>query len=191
MKAVFHSSSERILIWWYPLHKSILENTSAHAKQLSMSSSLGIGKRYLIVILLIALLSIHILQEPSFLGVKRAGIAQGLILAQMYPLSRNSWTYFCNSSFSFGALQYAALFGRGAPGTKSRLHSTTEIWRLHKKLKKAWTTTDLWQIDPRDNFPLPPICMDGFARSFSLSLSLFGTLVIQVFLSHSRGFRFW
>jgi hypothetical protein len=34
----------------------------------------------------------HIRQEPSFLGTKIIGTAQGLRLSHMYPRSKSSWT---------------------------------------------------------------------------------------------------
>ncbi|PRQ22220.1 hypothetical protein RchiOBHm_Chr6g0247871 [Rosa chinensis] len=58
----------------------------------SMSSNLGIGKRYLIVILLMALLSTHILHVPSFFGVKSTGTAHGLMDSRINPFCNNSST---------------------------------------------------------------------------------------------------
>ncbi|KAJ0046048.1 hypothetical protein Pint_03589 [Pistacia integerrima] len=61
---------------------SINEYTQHHQHvQSSMSSNRGIGNLYFIVLLLMARLSMHILQVPSFLGVSNAGTAQGLMLA--------------------------------------------------------------------------------------------------------------
>lgn len=54
----------------------------------SRSSNRGMGKQYLTVILLIALLSTHIRHEPSFLGMSKAGTAQGLRLSRRNPLRR-------------------------------------------------------------------------------------------------------
>jgi hypothetical protein len=48
----------------------------------NMPSSLGIEKRYFTVILLIAQISTHILQDLSFLGVKSAGTVLGLRLSR-------------------------------------------------------------------------------------------------------------
>ena len=76
LKAVFHSSPSLILIWRYPLRSSILEKTLASDKQSSKSSILGSGYRYLTVILLIALESMHNLHVfPPFLGESKAGVA--------------------------------------------------------------------------------------------------------------------
>jgi len=68
----------------------------------SMSSNQGIEKRYLIVILLMARLSTHILHDPSFLGVYSASIAQGLKLSRINPFCNNSHTCLCNSACSLG-----------------------------------------------------------------------------------------
>ena len=61
----------------------------------SISSSLGIGKRYFIVILLIARLSTHIRHVPSFFGVNNVGTVQGLKLSRMNSLLNNSSTCLC------------------------------------------------------------------------------------------------
>jgi hypothetical protein len=44
------------------------------------------------VILLMALQSIHMRQVPFFLGTKITGIAQVLRLSRTYPWSKSSWT---------------------------------------------------------------------------------------------------
>ena len=65
-----------------------------------MSSSLGIGNQYLIVILLIARLSTHIYHDPSFFVVSRVGTPQGLKLSRIKPLVSNSSTCLFNSACS-------------------------------------------------------------------------------------------
>ena len=80
LKAVFHSSPGLILIWRYPLLKSILEKISAPPSWSRRSLILGMGNLYFTAILLIALLSTHILQLPSFFGVNKAETAHGLKL---------------------------------------------------------------------------------------------------------------
>ena len=54
LNAVFHSFPDWILIWWYPLLRSILEKIVALDIRSSISSRRGMGKRYLTVILLMA-----------------------------------------------------------------------------------------------------------------------------------------
>jgi len=61
----------------------------------SMSFSLGIGCLYLMVMLLMALQSQHILHLPSFLGTNKTGTTQGLRLFWTQPLSNKSCT--CDS----------------------------------------------------------------------------------------------
>jgi len=56
-----------------------------------------IGCLYLIVILLMALLSTHILIFPSFLGTNKASTAQGLKLSLTIPLASDSSTCLCIS----------------------------------------------------------------------------------------------
>ena len=67
-----------ILIWWYPLFKSISEKMQDPCNSSNMSSSLGIGCLYFTVMLLMALRWTHILHVPSFLGTSSTGTAQGL-----------------------------------------------------------------------------------------------------------------
>ena len=69
-----------------PLLESILENIVEPCNSSSKSSNLGIGKRYLMVMLLKALLSMHMHQVPSFLGTNKAGTAHGLMLSRTYPV---------------------------------------------------------------------------------------------------------
>ena len=85
----------------------------------SKSSNHGIGNLYCTMILLIAWLSIHILHEPSFLGVKGAGTAHGLRLSRIYPFKSNSSTWRLNSSYALGLFLWWGLFGNVALGTKS------------------------------------------------------------------------
>jgi hypothetical protein len=63
--------SKDIRIWWYPLRKSILEKTIEPLNSSSMSSNLGIGYLYRIMMLLMALQSTHMRQVPSFFGTKK------------------------------------------------------------------------------------------------------------------------
>jgi len=84
-----------------------------------MSSSLGMGYLHLIVILLMALLSTHILILPSFWGTKRAGTTHGLKDSRIKPFSYNSSTCLWISIVSFGFILYASLFGRIKHGTRS------------------------------------------------------------------------
>ena len=72
LKVMFYSSSSLTLNGWYPALRSILEKHLHPTIWSIISLSLGLVNPYFIVILLIALLSIHILHDPSFLGVKRA-----------------------------------------------------------------------------------------------------------------------
>jgi len=44
----------------------------------NISSNLGMGKQYLIMILFITLLSTHIRHDPSFFSVNNVGTAHGL-----------------------------------------------------------------------------------------------------------------
>jgi hypothetical protein len=71
------------------------------------------------VILFIALQSTHILQDPSFLGTKITGTAQGLKLSRTKPLSRSSCTCLCISLVSLGLVQYGGRLGSAAPGIRS------------------------------------------------------------------------
>src|SRR3954468_17987814 len=99
----------------YPLRKSILEKIEAPHNSSSISSKRGIGWRYRIVMLLIALQSTHIRHVPSFLGTKITGTTQGLRLTRIYPLSRSACTC-CRISFvSWGLVLYGARFGSVAP----------------------------------------------------------------------------
>ena len=61
-------------------------------------------KRYLMVILLIALLSTHMHHEPSFFDMRRALTTHGLVLSLNNPLVISSLTCHCSSSFSFGLI---------------------------------------------------------------------------------------
>ena len=83
LKAVFHSSPSFMRTWWYPLLRSILENTTDPLSSSNISSNLGIGYRYLMVMLLMARQSTHMRHVPSFLGTSRTGTAQGLRLSRM------------------------------------------------------------------------------------------------------------
>ena len=105
LKKIFYSSPSLILIWWYPLRRSILEKTLAPDKQYSNSSILGSGYWYLTIILLIDLESMHNLHVfPPFLGESKAGVAKGLMLSRMNPFSINSVICFLISSSSKGVI---------------------------------------------------------------------------------------
>ena len=66
----------------------------------NISSSLEIGNRYLMIILLMARLSTHILHEPSFLGVGNARTAHRLTFFDE-PLTQQ----FVNLPFEFGVFR--------------------------------------------------------------------------------------
>ena len=85
LKVVSHSSLGLIRIWWYPLLKLIFEKILELASMSSISSNQGMGNRYLMVIFLMARLSMHIRQVPSFFGTNMAGTTQGLILSWLTP----------------------------------------------------------------------------------------------------------
>jgi len=61
-----------IPIWWYPLLRSVLKKTFESCSSSNMLSSLEMVYLYLTVMLLMALLSRHILQLPSFFGARKA-----------------------------------------------------------------------------------------------------------------------
>lgn len=105
LKAVLHSSPGRIRIWWYLFLRSIFEFFLAEPIWSKRSSKRGIGNRYLTVILLIARLSTHMRQDPSFFEIRRAGTAQGLRLSSMWPLRRRSSTWRHNSPCSNGLIR--------------------------------------------------------------------------------------
>jgi hypothetical protein len=71
------------------------------------------------VILLMALESVHILHPPYFFGLNTVGTTHGLKLSLTDPLSNNSWTWFFTSSFSRGVNLYVDLFGILSPSIKS------------------------------------------------------------------------
>lgn len=71
LKAILHSSPLRILIWWYPLLKSILVNICRFTIISNMSSNLDINNRYLTVIILMPLLLMSMCQLFLF-GVRNA-----------------------------------------------------------------------------------------------------------------------
>jgi hypothetical protein len=60
------------------------------------------------VILFMALDSVHILHPPSFFGLNIVGTAHGLKLSLIKPLSNKSWTWFFTSSFL--RCQYVCFF---------------------------------------------------------------------------------
>ena len=62
LKDIFHSSPNKILIWWYPFLKSIFEKINTPYIWFSMSSNHEIENLYPTVILLMAQLSTHICQ---------------------------------------------------------------------------------------------------------------------------------
>jgi len=119
LKAVFHSSPKRILIWWYPLFKLIFKKNVALDIISNISFNLGIGKRYFIVILLIAWPSTHILQDPPFFGVKSARTAHGLKLSCTNPFSKSSSTFLAILSCWGWMILYWGKFGSATLGTRS------------------------------------------------------------------------
>jgi len=78
LKAIFHSSIGRMRIGDNTL-KIYLKKIVAPDIISSISSNLGMGKRYLIVILLIALLSMYIRYDSSFFSANNAGTAHELM----------------------------------------------------------------------------------------------------------------
>jgi hypothetical protein len=83
LNVVFHSFLGLILIWWYPLLRLILEKTLELDNLFSMSSKQGIESLYFTMIQLMALLSIHMRHNLSFLWTKRDGTVHGM-LSWMY-----------------------------------------------------------------------------------------------------------
>ena len=100
LKVVFHPSPSQLLIWWQPLFKSILVNYFDPIWQSIKSSIMGKGNLCRIVILLMALESLHILHSPSFFQLNIVGTKHGIKISLISPLSNNFWTWFLNSSFS-------------------------------------------------------------------------------------------
>jgi len=98
---------------------SILENQLAPARQSSMFPNLIMKNLYLMVILLVALLSTDILQDLSFLEVRRARTAQGLMLWRPKPLDNSSWTYPFNYAHLLGFNLWWGRLGSCELGTKS------------------------------------------------------------------------
>jgi len=96
-----------LVVTAYQINLRIYASISQHV-QSSMSSNRGIGNLYFIVLLLMARLSMHILQVPSFLGVSNAGTAQGLMLSRISSFRTNSITCRLSSSCSAGLILYAA-----------------------------------------------------------------------------------
>lgn len=103
------------------LRRSILENTFEPCKSSRRSFNRGIGKRYLTVILLMALLSTHIRHSPFFLGTESVGTAHGLKDSLMSPFLNNSPTCLRISLVSLGLVLQAGLLGNTALGTRSLL----------------------------------------------------------------------
>jgi len=87
-----------------------------------MSSILGVGYLYLIVILFIALLSTHICWLPSLLGTNRAGTAQGFKDSHTSPFDVSSYTCLWIPMVSLGFILYVGLFGRTEPWIRSIGH---------------------------------------------------------------------
>ena len=119
LKVVFHSYPSRMWIWWYPLHRSILEKYFAPTRTSNMSSKCGIGKWYLMVILLMALLSMHILHIPSFFGVNNVGTKHWLMLSYTNPFCISSFTYLSSFACCIRLILYATWLGRLSPRIKS------------------------------------------------------------------------
>lgn len=118
LKSVFQSSPGQILIWWYPLLRSILEKIEAPPNWSSKYDKRGIGNLYLIAILLIAPLSTHNCHEPSFWGASKAGTMHELRLGWMWPLSRLCICV-CKASYSFGLILKWGKLGKVLSGIKS------------------------------------------------------------------------
>ena len=115
---VFATSSSRILTWWYPDLKSILENIFSFLRWSNKSSLQGIGYLFLIVNLLSCRYSMHILMVPSFFFTKRIRASQGDTLGLMYPFSANSCGWVLNSTNYGSLIRYGILDTGTAPRTK-------------------------------------------------------------------------
>lgn len=83
------------------------------------SSNLGIKNLYLMLILLIALLSIHILYFSSFVKTSITETTHGLKLVQISYLAKRLLTMAYMASVSLGPLRYCERFKRLTPRTKS------------------------------------------------------------------------
>ena len=70
LKVIFLSSLSLILIWWYSLLRSILDNTLDPANWSNMSSRHSMENLHYILIWLMAWLSTHILYDLLFFGLK-------------------------------------------------------------------------------------------------------------------------
>ncbi|KAA0067866.1 protein FATTY ACID EXPORT 1 [Cucumis melo var. makuwa] len=90
------------------------------------SGSLGIGKWYLMVILLMARLFTQSVQEPSFLGASKAGTAHGLMLGCGIVLSGGLISFI----FSRNPSAFSSLVSGGALLALSTL--SLKIWRQGK-----------------------------------------------------------
>ena len=102
LNAVFYSSTGRILIWWYPLLRSILEKTLTPDIRSSISSRRGMGKWYLTVILLIVrTIHTHTLCTILLWHQKCGNCTWAQALFDD-PLSSNSSTCRYNSACSVG-----------------------------------------------------------------------------------------
>ena len=104
LKVIFHLSPGCIWIWWYSLLKSIFEKIVALNNWSSMSSNHGIGNLYPTMISLMARLSIHMRQLPSFFGISKAGTKHGLNLSWIIIFFSNSSIFYLKISLSFGLI---------------------------------------------------------------------------------------
>jgi len=100
LNVVFHSSPSFILIWRYPLFKSILEKIQDPWNSSNMSSSLGMRCLYFTIMLLMARQSTHILHVPSFLGTSRRGTTHRVYSHECTPFPSGHQLAFKAPSFS-------------------------------------------------------------------------------------------
>ena len=94
----------------------VMEDTFEPCNLSNLSSSLGMGYLYLIVILFMALLSTHMRMLPSILRTKRAGTVHGLRDSHTSPFETSSSTCRWISSVSFGFIKLAGLLGSMVQG---------------------------------------------------------------------------
>ena len=104
LKVVFQSSPSLILIWWYPLIKSILVKYVAPLKKLIKSSILVNENMYLMVMLLMALKSMQILHSHPFFRANTTSNSHRLSISLINPLSNKPYTFHFNSTPFFDVI---------------------------------------------------------------------------------------
>lgn len=166
LKVVFHSSTSKIRIWWYPLPRLFFENNldPADISNISnISSKCGIGNRYLTVIQLIALLSIPMSWLPSFFACYNSTYTiNRLMLSLMNPFVRSSLIFSLIFSSSCELIQYYGRLRKLASSIKS-------IWYwislIGGKLLGNFLDTNSPNYTSRD-CTLSEITILGFLSSF-------------------------